>query len=360
MKIACVHAQIKLGGADRRLIDLANALARNGNEVKLYLMSENNYDGFPIEPSIKVECIAKKSKIPKTQFISNIFSLKDKLKQDGIDLAISFLYPINIQLMLAKKGTSVKTLISERGDPNSQPKGGVWKFLRDKTYPCTDGMVFQTEGAKEYYVKNLGLGGKVIHNPVDLEDATAKPINNKVIANIGLLEPHKNQHRLLYAFSLFTKEHPEYKLRICGGGPLEVELKTYAKKLGIADKVIWMGKIPDAHIAVSGDDMFVLSSDFEGMPNALMEAMAMGMPCISSDCVPGGARELICDCKNGLLSVLDDGTDLAKKMAILADDPNYAAKLGKKASEIAKTHSSNHIYAQWINYIEAIYFGNKE
>ena len=354
MKIACVHAQIRLGGADRRLIDLANALAEHGHEVKLYLMSEDNYTGFWIHPAIKQECIAKKSKIPKTQFVSNIFSLKKRLKRDEIDLAVSFLYPINIQLMLAKGGTKVKTLISERGDPNKQPEGGLWKLLRDKTYPRTDAMVFQTQGAREYYLKQIGLDGKVIHNPVDLGGLKAVPQNNKIIANIGLLEPHKNQHRLLRAFSIFVKTHPEYKLRICGGGPLEEELKQYAQDLGIMDRVIWMGKIPEAYKTISGDDMFVLSSDFEGMPNALMEAMAMGMPCISNDCVPGGARELIRHGENGLLSPLDNGEDLAEKMAILAEDPAYAAKLGEKAAELADTHLSARIYQQWINYIDEI------
>ena len=147
MKIACVHAQIKLGGADKRLADLANALADHGHEVKLYLMSEDNYTGFRIHPEIRQECIAKKSKIPKTQFLSNIFALREKLKQDEIDLAVSFLYPINIQLMLAKGGTKVKTLISERGDPNKQPEGGLWKLLRDKTYPRTDAIVFPAHAA---------------------------------------------------------------------------------------------------------------------------------------------------------------------------------------------------------------------
>ena len=352
MKIACVHAQINIGGADRRLVDLANYLCKNGHEVHLYLMSNDNYGGYEMHPEIKVECIAKKSKIPKTQWISNLFSLKKKLKSDKIELAISFIYPMNIQLLLAKRGTKIKTIISERGDPNKQPENGIWKMLRNMTYPKTDGMVFQTQGARQYYLDNLGLDGTIIHNPVDIGDMKACPSSNKVIANIGLLEPHKNQHRLIFAFSIFEKTHPEYRLRICGGGYLEQELKDYATSLGINDKIIWMGKIPDAYKAIAEDDFFVLSSDFEGMPNALMEAMAMGMPCISNDCVPGGARELIQDGENGLLSILDNGEDLAKKMSMYADDPMFAAKMGENAARIKETHSSNHIYDQWIGFIE--------
>lgn len=354
MKIACVHAQIKIGGADRRLIDLANALEKNGNEVILYLMSNDNYQGYEIHKSIKLECIAKKSRIPKTQWLSNVFSLRKKLKEDKIDLAVSFLFPINIQLMIAKKGTRVKTVISERGDPNKQPERGIWKLLRDMTYPQTDGMVFQTQGARKYYVDRIKLDGRVIHNPVDIGETVATPANNRIISSIGLLEPHKNQRRLIYAFSIFAKTHPAYRLRICGGGYLEEELKAYAESLKIGDKIIWMGKIPDAYKVIAEDDFFVLSSDFEGMPNALMEAMAMGMPCISSDCVPGGARELIEDGQNGLLSILDDGEDLAKKMTLYADDPMFAAKMGENAVLLKQTHSSDGIYSQWISYIEEI------
>ena len=355
MKIACVHAQIKIGGADRRLIDLANALAKNGHDVSLYLMSEQNYRGYEIDSKIKIECIAKKSKIPKTQWVSNVFSLKKKLKEEKIDLAISYIYPINIQLLIAKKGTGVKAVISERGDPNKQPEGGIWKVLRDRTYGRTDGMVFQTQGARKYYLDHIGLDGAVIHNPVDVGDVVAKPIGNKVISNIGLLEPHKNQHRLIYAFSEFSKKHPEYRLRICGGGYLESELKAYAESLNVNDKIIWMGKIPDAYKAIAEDDFFVLSSDFEGMPNALMEAMAMGMPCISCDCVPGGARELINDGENGILCALDNGEDLARAMARLAENPLLAQNLALKAAELKITHSPQTIYGEWMDYIEEVF-----
>ncbi len=357
MKIACVHARINIGGADRRLIDLANTLAKEGHEVFLYLMSKDNYEGYEINQNIKIECISRKSRLPKTQWISNVFSLRKKLKEAQIDLAISFLYPINIQLLLARRGTNTKVLISERGDPNKQPEKGIWKFLRNRTYPKTDGIVFQTQGAREYYLNNLGLDGRVIHNPVDIGNVVARPSGNKVISNIGLLEPHKNQHRLIYAFSIFVKEYPDYKLRICGGGYLEEELKRYATSLGVNEKIVWMGKIPDAYKAIAEDDMFVLSSDFEGMPNALMEAMAMGMACVSTDCVPGGARELIVDGVNGLLCKLDDGTDLAQKMQILAKNREKSYRLGAVASELKSSHSSEAIYSQWMIYINEIMKG---
>lgn len=354
MRIACVHAQIRLGGADRRLIDLANTLAERGETVFLYLMSEENYDGFWIHPDICQKVISTKSPIPKTQYISNTFALRKFLKKDRIDFAISFLYPINIQLLLAKNGLSVKTLISERGDPNQQPAGGIWQKLRDLTYPRTDAMVYQTQGAKQYYLDRIGLDGRVIHNPVDVGDAAYSPNGDHVIANIGLLEPHKNQRRLLYAFSLFVKDYPDYRLRICGGGVLEAELKAYAKDLGIFDRVLFMGKVPEAHRVISKDEFFVLSSDFEGMPNALMEAMAMGMPCISCDCVPGGARELICDGENGLLCALDDGEDLAEKMKRFAADPDLRARLGTEAAKLKDSHASKNIYDFWYDYINEV------
>lgn len=351
MRIACVHAQIKLGGADKRLIDLANALAKTDNDVKLYLMSKNNYNGYWIDPKIQIVVVAKKSSIPKTQWLKNVKMLNRQLKADRIDVAISFLYPINIALILASNKLNTKVLISERGDPNKQPAGGIWKWLRNRTYRHTDGMVFQTAGAKNYYVDNLGVDGEIIHNPVDIGDLRYCPEGNKVLANVGLLEPHKNQARLLRAFAEFAKDFPEYRLRICGDGYLKDQLTDLTRQLGIEDKVIWMGKIPDAVSVICKDDFFVLSSDFEGMPNALMEAMALGMPCISTDCVPGGARELIIHGVNGLLAALDDGHDLAKQMKLMAGDRLMSEKLGNNAEEIRNSHSAEVIYNSWISYI---------
>ena len=354
MKIACIHNQIKIGGADKRLIDLANTLARQGHKVCLYLMTKENYEGVEIHPDITVECIARKTRVPKTQWLSNLRSLHKKLKQEKPDLAISFLYPVSTQLLLARVGTGVKTLISERGNPEKQPEKGFWKWLRNITYPKTDGMVFQTKGARDYYKKHLKMDGKVIHNPVDMGDIAAEPVGNRIIAHVGRLDAHKNQRRLLYAFSLFSQDHPAYRLRICGNGYMEQELKAYAKELGIDQKILWMGNVPEPHKVIWQDEFFVLSSDYEGMPNVLLEAMAIGMPCIASDCAPGGARELICDGENGLLCLLDEGEDMAKKMAILADDPELAEVLGKKAARIRQTHSGEHIYTQWLSYIEEI------
>ncbi len=354
MKIFCVHAQINWGGADRRIIDLANTLAKEGHQVSLYLMSRTNYQGFEINPDIQIRFIDKKSKIAKTQWLKNLFSLRKELKKEKPDLAVSFSYPINIQLLLARKGTGTKVLISERGNPEKQPEKGIWRWLRNRTYPKTDGIVFQTQGARSYYLKNIKLDGRVIHNPVDIGDVRANPEGNKIVAHVGRLDAHKNQRRLLYAFSVFVKTHPEYRLRICGGGYMAKELVAYAKELGINEKINWMGRVPDPYAVISRDDFFVLSSDFEGMPNVLLEAMAIGMPCIASDCAPGGARELIRDGENGLLCALDDGTQMAEKMAMLAENMELAANLGSEAAQMRDTHSPQNIYAQWMAYIEEI------
>lgn len=354
MKIFCVHAQINWGGADRRIVDLANALAKEGHEVYLCLMSRRNYQGFEIHPNIQLRFIDKKSKIAKTQWLTNLLGLRKELKKEKPSLAISFSYPINIQLLLARKGTGTKVLISERGNPDKQPEKGIWKWLRNRTYPHTDGMVFQTQGAREYYLKHIKLDGKIIHNPVDVGEVRANPAGNKMIAHVGRLDAHKNQKRLLYAFSLFAKGRPEYRLRICGGGYMARELVAYAEALGINEKIHWMGRVPDPYAVISRDDFFVISSDYEGMPNVLLEAMAIGMPCIASDCAPGGARELIRDGENGLLCALDDGTQMAEKMAMLAENTELAASLGRKAGQMRDTHSPKNIYAQWMRYIKEI------
>ena len=354
MRIACVHGSINIGGADKMIVNLANALNEFNNEVFFYTVEDteiyNKY--FALNKDIKYVCIKKHTQLPKTQFLINIINLRKQAKKDKIDVIISFLYTLNIMSIVSMLGLKVKVIISERGNPAKQPEAGIWKFLRNIIYPFCDGIVFQSTGAQYYYRKILRSKSTIIHNPVTSE--RYEPylgIREKVIVNVARLDNHKNQKRLFNAFSIIKDEFPDIVLRIYGEGDLYEALLSYAAFLNMSNRIDFVGSQNDIPNRIRSATMFVLSSDYEGMPNALIEAMSVGLPCVSTDCAPGGAREIIQNGFNGILCELDEGQNLANAMRKILSDEKYANKLGQNAYKINISHSREIIFGKWNNYI---------
>lgn len=163
---------------------------------------------------------------------------------------------------------------------------------------------------------------KIIPNAINKEFITAEYSGprNKQIVSSGRLTEQKNHALLIKAFAGITAKYPAYKLVIYGDGPLRKDLELLASNLGIADKVSFPGYTTEIRKKIERSSLFVLSSDFEGMPNALMEAMALGVPCISTDCKGGGARFLIKNGTNGLLTPIGDVEALQTAMEKILSD----------------------------------------
>ena len=177
---------------------------------------------------------------------------------------------------------------------------------------------------------------------------------NKQIVSSGRLTEQKNHALLIKAFAGITAKYPAYKLVIYGDGPLRKDLELLASNLGIADKVSFPGYTTEIRKKIERSSLFVLSSDFEGMPNALMEAMALGVPCISTDCKGGGARFLIKNGTNGLLTPIGDVEALQTAMEKILSDQFFADNLSHNAHKLCETHSPEKIYAEWENLIKKV------
>ena len=172
----------------------------------------------------------------------------------------------------------------------------------------------------------------------------------KVVVAAGRLSPQKNVPLLLKAFAGFSRKYPEFRLRIFGEGELREELTALAVSLNIADKVEMPGRSTSLLEKMNSAAMFVLSSDYEGMPNVLLESMCMGMPSISTDCPSGGPRELIEDGVNGLLVPVGDEKKLQEAMEKMAD-PAYAKMLADNALKIREKLTSQEIFVSWYSYL---------
>nr|WP_239576133.1 glycosyltransferase [Enterococcus lemanii] len=182
--------------------------------------------------------------------------------------------------------------------------------------------------------------------------ARKKSVNK--IVSIGRLVEQKNHALLIKAFAKVIDLFPNTELHIYGNGPLKLELENLARKLNVYEKVFINNAIPDVLSKVSDAKLFVLSSNYEGMPNVLIEMMAIGIPVIATDCPIGGPREIIEDGINGLLVPVNDTTELSKKIIQIIDDKEFAKELTKESIKVREKLNVKRICYQWESFIDRI------
>jgi GalNAc-alpha-(1->4)-GalNAc-alpha-(1->3)-diNAcBac-PP-undecaprenol alpha-1,4-N-acetyl-D-galactosaminyltransferase len=343
------------GGAEKSMVMIANELANLGNEVTIISLKDNNVV-YEIGDNIKYLYIQDK----KANRIKNLFSrfldLKKTLVEIKPDLVISFWLQPAILSTILSKFIGFKTIYSERGDPTDKEYNGLLGIVRSICFKFVDGFVFQTEGAKNCFQKSVQKKGTIINNPVYIKynDFEIPQLRRNVIVNVGRFHEQKNQKLLINAFAKVSDIFPEYKLEIYGDGDLKGNLNDQIKKLNLNNKVVLKGTTDNLFEEIVDANLFVLSSDYEGMPNALMEAMALGIPCISTDCKPGGARELIEHSVNGLISKRLSEKDLFESIKYMLENPTEAEIMGIKAKDICNTHSVKSIIKMWEEYIKRV------
>ena len=205
-------------------------------------------------------------------------------------------------------------------------KAGEW------AYGQSTATIMQTRRARDFFGSKVRRKSVIIPNPVTVQEFDSEN-KEKVIVTVGRLEKQKNQKMLVEAFSEFHKTHSDYRLRFFGRGSLEKELKDQVDSLGLGDAVDFMGNVNDVHHQIKNASLFVLTSDFEGLSNALIEAMMMGLPCISTDCA--GSDEIIDNGESGIIVKRGDVSTLMESMCKLIDDrqlaEQYAAEAQKRA-----------------------------
>ena len=232
--------------------------------------------------------------------------------------------------MIAAAGIKHRFLVSERNDP-SRMSG---QKIRDWSYRKADKLIFQTDDVKKYFSDDIQRKSAVIPNPVsnDLPEPYQGE-RKKRIVSVGRLQPQKNHKLLLEAFAIFHEVYADYELHIFGIGKLENDLKMQAEQLHIEDCVVFRGFSSNVQREIWDCAMFVLSSDYEGISNSMIEALAMGVPVISTDC-SGGSRIYIENGVNGILTPVGDKKALSEAMIMLADDPELARKLSINGTKI--------------------------
>lgn len=355
--ICFVIPSLNYGGAERVLVMIANYLDSLGLQVTIVKISSDNKDSaYELRKNIEVYYISTNNYPPIFRTLLRLYKLRKLVNRISPDIVISFVAGANITTLLSLIFSNIPIIISERNDPNLEPNSRIKRKFRDYLYNLSDGCVFQTEEAKSYFNKKIQSSSKVIFNPIETEklpDFIEEKTKNNIVA-VGRLEHQKNFNLLLDAFYHVSKKYPCWELEIYGQGSQKDILKKKIETLNLEKKVHLMGVVNNIPETIRYSKIFVMTSNFEGMPNALIEAMSMGLACISSDCSCGGPRELIQHNQNGKLFKVGDMQDLIYQMIELIEDDNMIKNLGKEALLIREKLGITVIAKQWLNFMEDI------
>ncbi len=349
MKILFIMSMLRGRGAERVASVLTEQLSSLSHKVFLICTGPRYGDEFPVSKDIHLDFITKKPGNPIILFYKRVHYLRRLIKTIKPDCIVSLADARKLFLItVAHLFSSVPMIFSERHDPVHNPKRKINRIMRLISYHACDRVVFQTEDARDFFSKSIAKKGIIIPNPImeglpDTRNQEQKPY----IVNFCNLDPQKNLSLLLGAFSRIYKRYPSYRLVIYGEGGQAKDLKQLAEQLGIISRTDFFPHALDVHDRIKDAAMFVSSSDYEGQSNSMLEAMAMGLPCVCTDCPCGGARAVITNGKNGLLVPVGDEEKLAEAMCYMLDHPEEARRMGNSAAEIREERTPLIIAREW-------------
>lgn len=349
-KIIIITKNMVGDGAERVIAQLSNYFVAQGKSCGIITLNDDEVF-YDLDPRIRILPVGFKSHNKILDKLLRYRVVRKLVRQEKPDLVLALPEEIAAYVLPALLGTGVPMYVSERNNPWVMPDVKITRFLRDHMYPFAKGVIFQTEMAKSFFPESIQRKGIVLSNPVDARRIPGQYTGEreKVVVAAGRLSPQKNMPLLLKAFAAFSRKHPDYRLRIFGEGELREELTQLAETLNIADKVEMPGRSTVLLEKMNPCGMFVLSSDYEGLPNVLLEAMCMGMACVSTDC-RCGPSDLIEDGVNGLLVPVGDETAMCRAMEQLTD-PEYAKTLADNALKIREKLTSREIFVSWYRYL---------
>lgn len=354
MKVCVLINQIHEGGAERVACTLLNNFISNG--VESHLITTKRYEQeYELSGEVKRHNLSDVLKLKNR--LSKNFKMTKAIKKyclkNNIDCLISFMAESNFRAILATKNTGINTIISIRNDPKEEYKSLIYKLFAKKLFKKANRIVFQTPDAMNYFNNKIQSKGVIIANPINdkflKQDVDLSKKADGFVTS-GRLVEQKNHKLLIDAFCLI-KDKVRDDLVIFGEGPLRHELEQYIANKNLSNRVYLKGQCYNLETELQKYKTFVLSSDFEGMPNSLMEAMALGMICISTDCPCGGPRYLFDGNKYGSLCNVKDIEALSELM-LQASLNNDAINERVKTRNRAKEFSTHNICDKWIEIVK--------
>lgn len=339
------------GGAERVISVLSRSFAEQGLDVSIlcYYDSEIFYN---IHPKVKLFSVEKETGTKNK--IRNLLWMRKFFKQNA-DVIISFMAKFNMLAIFAHFGLKMPIIVADRSDPFVVPNNPLLRKLRDLLYNFADRVVLQTKRNYSYFSKSIQNKAEIIANPVDVGEfggVALKTEKRQKIVSVGRLIPLKNQKMLIDAFAKVSEKYNDYTLTIYGDGSYRNDLENYINALSLSEKVLLPGNQKDIFSKIADAQLFVLSSNYEGMPNALIEAMCMGLPVISTDV--SGAADFIENGVNGLIVECNNLEQMVSALDKMLGDNEFCKAAAENAVSVAAKVDTDTIAKKWFKVIEDI------
>lgn len=336
--ICFVIPSLSSGGAERVVSVLASQLADDGYDVSV-IKYFDTFDDYHVSPKVKVSCISKGNELDykKLSLFKKIKLIRQEVESIKPRFIVPFLPHVAVHAFIACIGLSVHFIQTIRVAPQKAPASKLLRLLRDMLVAISYSTFVQTYSQKMYFSRLLHKKIFVLPNPISNEILSTNVVgknNIKEIISVGRLSSQKNFPLLIKAVKVLIDAGENIELAIYGEGEDKASLQKLIFSLGMSDKCFLRGRTNDVAKVLSKSDLFVMCSNFEGMPNALMEAMAVGLPCVSTNCETGPAELLSND--KGLLVPVNDKDKIVSAIKFMIDNPKVANRFGNASKQFMK------------------------
>ena len=357
IRITLIGAKVDCGGVQRLMSIIANYWAQKDWKVTLFILDGDSTAPF-FELDSRILLIHLDIYRPSSNILEaiwnnlkRIYVLRRVIRNSKPDVVVSFWAFVNVLVLFATRGMGVPVVVTDPCDPKVEPLKWIFALLRRWTYTFDAQLVVETERAKASFPSKVQTKTTVIPIPVTPFAQTWTTLPDIILARPSLVAMGRFQHNkgfdlLLNAFARLKDRYPDWTLTILGDGPLRSYIESLRDELGLDDRVHLPGLVDNIHHALKQADLFVMSSRWEGMPMALMEAMSCGLPVISTDC-RCGPREIIRNGVDGVLVPPENVEALSAAMDQLMSDESARKRLASRAVEVTERFSVEQVLGRW-------------
>lgn len=358
-KIAFYIGSLRKGGAERVFVNLAEYFRAEGYRVVMVTQYQRE-DEYELPDGIdRILSDIGEEKVSASRVV-NFFRRLNKLhaiwKNQRPNLVLSCIGKNNFMAVVTTMGTQTRAVVSVVGEAKEEYPSRGMRMLADFLFSCAAGVILQTERSRSFFCRKVGERAVILPN--SLNPAFIRPryegVREKRIVSVGRMDANKNHEMQLRAFAALKDKYPDYTFEIYGDGELRSYIEETASQLGVAGRVFLPGVVQDVAERICRASLFLLTSYSEGVSNALIEALALGLPVIATDVPSGGTEELMEDGVNGLVIPAGDQAALTRAMDRLLGDADYAEKLGREAAKIQQRLAPERVNPMWKAYFEKI------